>query len=66
MYGLLTSLFNQHFGSPTYNICLLGPEETGKTVSTTPRRPSSPQLSTSTKSNRTLSSISRLTNQRLG
>lgn len=34
MYGLITSLYNEYFGSPTYNLCILGPEESGKTVRT--------------------------------
>lgn len=32
MYGLLASLFNDFFGSPSYNICILGPDQIGKTV----------------------------------
>lgn len=32
MYGLLAGLLEQFLGTPAYNICILGAEQTGKTV----------------------------------
>jgi len=32
MYGLIRELFENYFGTPAYNICILGPEKVGKTV----------------------------------
>ena len=34
MYGLIKVLIEEYFGTPTYQVCILGPERTGKTVFT--------------------------------
>ena len=32
MFGLIKTLVEEYFGTPTYNICILGAEQVGKTV----------------------------------